>query len=122
VHVCVDGCRTSTGARCPPGNQCFAEGCTPVDGGAGEIDAGNDAGEEDAGNEEDSGADGGIRHRDAGPDSGPGGLVDHLDSSLEGGGWTCAMSPAQDALPVGGLFVIGGLAAIFARRTRRRAQ
>ena len=127
IKACVDGCRTSTGARCPPGNQCRADGCVPIDGGTGgQPDAGNgnDAGqEEDAGDEDAGEAGGGGGHRrDAGSDAGEGGglLSDHPDSSLEGGGWSCSMTPSEDVLPIGGLFTLGGLAALFARRRRRQ--
>ncbi|WP_394835433.1 hypothetical protein LVJ94_00720 [Pendulispora rubella] len=120
LKVCTDGCRIPGGGKCPSGNHCFAgddggAACVPIDGGTGTGDAGRgDGGSTDA-------RDGGSRDagRDAGRTDGGGG-GNPSDPSLEGGGWSCAMSPAEDALPIGGLLAVGGLMALFMRRRPRR--
>jgi len=123
LKVCMDGCRVAGGGKCPPGNHCLSSAgggsaCVPIDGGTGSEDSGIDAGEGgpgpvDAG---DAGS------RDAGRDAGrtDGGGENPIDPTFEGGGVSCALSPTEDSLPIGGFFALGGLMAFFMRRRPRR--
>ncbi|WP_394826159.1 MYXO-CTERM sorting domain-containing protein [Pendulispora albinea] len=139
------------GNNCPSGQRCNATGggtgqCVPIDDG-GTADAGDDgsagdgstgddgsAGDGSAGDAGDDG--GGIR--DSGPDSRPidagrtdagrmdaggadGGNDGNYGTSLEGGGCSCSVPPAEDALPVGGLVAVGGFFAFFTRRRSRKS-
>ncbi|WP_394845965.1 hypothetical protein LZC95_00695 [Pendulispora brunnea] len=127
VKVCVDGCRIPGGGQCPPGNHCFAgddggSACVPIDGGTGTGDGGTGPGDGSTGDAGDAGGSRDAGARDAGrtDGGGGGGGGNPGDFSLEGGGWSCAMSPAEDALPIGGILAVGGLLAFFARRRPRR--
>jgi len=114
IKACMTGCRLPGGGKCPPGSQCRVadgggEACVPTDAGA--EDAGNDA------STDDSGIDGGTDDagtRDGG--NGDAGANEGDGTSLEGGGWSCSMSPVEDALPIGGLVALSGLAVLFTRR------
>ena len=122
LKVCMDGCRVAGGGKCPPGNQCLlapdgGQACVPTPDGGGVRDSGTgDAGPIGDGSTGDSGS------RDAGLDSGSGGTGDDngYGTTLEGGGWSCSMSPVEDALPVGGLVALGGMLAFFTRRRSRK--
>ncbi|WP_394825399.1 MYXO-CTERM sorting domain-containing protein [Pendulispora albinea] len=114
VQACIEGCRLPDGGKCPPGTQCRmadagGERCVAIPDAGPPPDSGprRDAG----GSSGDGGSDGGRS------DAGSRGDGD-IAASLEGGGCSCTLSPAEDALPLGGLAALGGLLALFGRRRR----
>ncbi len=134
VHACVLGCRPGTGGdaggSCSDGGVCVSTGggggtCSnqdagtgPEDGGIGLIDGGQLDGSfgDGGGNQGDGGAngDGGNNgHNDGGNDG-------NYETSLEGGGCDCAITPAEDSLPVAGLLGVGGFFVFFTRRRSKK--
>jgi hypothetical protein len=113
--ACVDACSV---AVCPPGQACLAGGCTPVTPDAGtEDDAGGglviDAGQGDAATAADASEDGPAE---------PGtGSRRAADAGADGGATGCGCRQAGHGAPArAGVVAAAGLAALLARRRRRR--